>query len=196
MLVVLVLGLVALVVVAAACVLVLSGGTDSASGPSGPSGPSGLSGASGPSGPTGGATQLAGGSVNARDDRQEIRQVPKTGEIVGTNKAGLRYGDLGPYSKCKIVHRGKWVQNSGDGFGVGQSFYHNTGPVTFDEFLADDQGPQNPDWANFMTLYHNPRTSEWRRKNHESALRQGVELPPWSRSPPLGFMDLIRQYCK
>jgi len=37
----------------------------------------------------------------------------RSGATVGTNKMGLTYGDLQPYSKCKIKYPGNWKKVKG-----------------------------------------------------------------------------------
>ena len=135
------------------------------------------------------------------ETRQRITQIPKQGDVIGTNKAGLKFGDLKPYSKCKIKHRGTWVHdppfdNSGN-WGWSQVYYYPGGIPTkwVEDSIDDTVGPTNTRiWDQWLQLWH--RKEPMTRELVERALIDGVELPPWRRSPPLGFIDLIAKHCK
>lgn len=133
-----------------------------------------------------------------------------SGAIVGTNKKNLRYGDLKPYAPClaRVKYRGKWDHQKGqrvgdNGFSDGQIWHvrfpkpnPTTGKAAMVDgsfYLSDFAGPADPTFAKeTVLLYH----SLPQRNKVEELLAKGVELPPWIRSGPLAFTDLIAKYCK
>lgn len=140
------------------------------------------------------------------DPPQAIPGQYKQGAVVGTNKMGLTYGDLRPYSKCRIQYRGEWRhmkgQRVGDqGYSDGQNWsvkfpkpHPTTGEekmVAYNNFLSDYSGPKDPTFGQTVQLVKS--TS---RGTVAEMLEKGAELPPWYRSGPLAMMDLIAQYCK
>ena len=131
----------------------------------------------------------------------------REGAPVGTNKKGLVYGDLRPYSKCKIKYRGNWRKMKGQmvysdmGWTDGQQWsvrypkWVPTGEqkmVTYFNFLSDYSGPKDPEgWKQLLALYKREKN----KPDIEEMLEVGAELPPWFRSGPLAFTDVISKVC-
>ena len=139
---------------------------------------------------------------------QKIPGEYRAGATVGTNKMGLTYGDLQPYSKCKIKYPGNWRKVKGHmvysdaGWTDGQQWsvkypkWVPTGEqkmVTYFNFLSDYSGPKDPEgWKMLLALYKRDKNIP----NIQEMLEVGAELPPWFRSGPLAFTDLISKVCR